>query len=158
MKPLALILTSILPILSVFASTPGITHPAKGSIIAPDAFFEFKYRSMADYGTSSYNFTVWLFTSPPRFFQPSKTFATGFHLGRFSQANYPANMHPQNPPPSLLKMPDVSKLGGGWGVGANITHATFYLAVIEEYGNGAPSMGYRMSLAVNEIIYNGTRP
>jgi hypothetical protein len=36
-------------------------------------------------------------------------------------------------------MPDVSKLGGGWGVGANITDATFYLAVIEEYGNGAVS-------------------
>jgi hypothetical protein len=33
-------------------------------------------------------------------------------------------------------MPDFSKLGPGWGVGSNASHAKIYFAVIEEYGDG----------------------
>ncbi|KAJ6605689.1 hypothetical protein B0H10DRAFT_2311611 [Mycena sp. CBHHK59/15] len=131
---------------SVSASTPVIINPAKGSVIAPNTFFNFNYHSIADYGTSSYNFTVWLFTSPPRFFEPSENFATGYHLGRFSQPNFPGNMHPHNLPPTRFQMPDFSKLGGGYGVGSPASHATFYFAVIEEYGDGAVSVYFSWSV------------
>ncbi|KAJ7927994.1 hypothetical protein B0H13DRAFT_1968911 [Mycena leptocephala] len=125
----------------------GLCEPTKGSVIAPNTDFKFQYHSIADYGVSSYNFTCWLFTSPPRFFEPSETFAMGYHL---------ANKYPHNPPPATFKMPDFSKLGPGWGVGSNASHAKIYFAVIEEYGDGQPSLGYRMSLSFNEITYNGT--
>jgi len=141
---------------AVSATTPAIVKPANGSFIAPNANFDFQYHSIADYGTSSFNYSVFLFTSPPRSFVPSESFATGYHFGRFAQPNYPGNPSPQNTPPSTLKMPDFSKLGRGWGAGAPATHAMFYLAVIEEYETGSPSIGFRMSLTVNEIIYNGT--
>ncbi|KAJ7147054.1 hypothetical protein C8R43DRAFT_890087 [Mycena crocata] len=171
---------------TVFAATPAILLPAKGSAIAPNASFPFKYHSIADYGVSSYNFSVWLFTSPPRFFEPSESFAAGYHFGRYSLSNYPGNPSPHNLPPSAFKMPDFSRLGGGWGVGAPATHATFYFAVIEEYGEGLVRFSglvaivadgryshrlaigelvscpiilaqtVRMSLSVNQIIYNAT--
>ncbi|KAJ7459947.1 hypothetical protein FB451DRAFT_1045626 [Mycena latifolia] len=140
----------------VSAATPTIVSPAKGSVIAPNGTFPFQYHSISDYGTSSYNFTIWLFTSAPRFFEPSETFASGYYLGRFSQPNYPGNMSPHNLPPTTFKMPDFSKLGGGWGVGSTASHAKIYLAVIEEYEDALPSVGFRMSLAFNEIIYNAT--
>ncbi|KAJ6559085.1 hypothetical protein DFH09DRAFT_518688 [Mycena vulgaris] len=162
----------ILAISVASAATPTIVLPAKGSVIAPNATFPFSYHSISDYGTSSYNYTVWLFTSPPRhvverreisaecasyrFFEPTETFATGYHFGRFSQPNYPGNAFPHNLPPPTFTMPDFSKLGGGWGVGAPATRAKFYFAVIEEYADELPSVGFRMSLAFNEIIYNGT--
>jgi hypothetical protein len=47
-----------------------------------------------------------------------------------------ANKYPHNPPPATFKMPDFSKLGPGWGVGSNASHAKIYFAVIEEYGDG----------------------
>ncbi len=72
-------------------------------------------------------------------------------------------------------MPDFSKPLGGFGVGASVSNATFYLAVLEEYGNGnvrsfgslgfvtklicthcQPSVGRRISLVMNQIIYNST--
>ncbi|KAJ7134720.1 hypothetical protein C8R44DRAFT_610077 [Mycena epipterygia] len=121
---------------AVSAATPVIVLPAKGSVIAPNSTFNFTYHSIAEYGTSSYAFTVWLFTS----FKPSETFATGHYFGRFSQPNYPANIYPHNLPPATFEMPDFSKLEGGWGVGSPATHATFYFAVIEEYGNGQASL------------------
>ena len=103
----------ILALSAVSAATPAIVLPANGTVIAPNGTFPFVYHSISDYGTSSYNFTVWLFTSPPRygiaccvvsrvvwyafaerafflrFFVPSETFAVGYHFGRFSQPNYP---------------------------------------------------------------------
>lgn len=33
-------------------------------MIAPGSTFEFHYDCQADYGASSYNYTVWLFTFP----------------------------------------------------------------------------------------------
>ncbi|KAJ6585090.1 hypothetical protein B0H19DRAFT_410277 [Mycena capillaripes] len=146
----------ILGISVVYALKPVIVSPAKGSIIAPNTDFDFSYRSMAEYSVSSYNFTCWLFTSPPRFFEPTESFAMGYHLGRYSLSNYPANRYPHNPPPSTFRMPDFSTLGPGWGVGSNASHAKIYFAVIEEYGNGKPSLGYRMSLSFNEIVYNAS--
>ncbi|KAJ7175989.1 hypothetical protein C8R46DRAFT_990226 [Mycena filopes] len=152
----AFFLLVALPV-AVDAGKPAIVQPAKGAVIAPNATFKFEYHSIADYGVSSYNFTCWLFTAPPAFFKPSESFAEGYHLGRFSQSNYPANAYPRNPAPPTFTMPDLSRLGTGWGVGSHASHAKVYFAVIEEYGDGKPSLGYRMSLSVNEIYYNGTR-
>ncbi|KAJ6477336.1 hypothetical protein C8R47DRAFT_646627 [Mycena vitilis] len=87
----------VLAVLAVGAMSlhgPQIVLPPKGSVIAPNTDFEFQFHSIADYGISSYNFTCWLYTSPPRFFEPSDTFAVGHYLGRFSQSNYPANTYP----------------------------------------------------------------
>ncbi|KAJ7044158.1 hypothetical protein C8F04DRAFT_1228981 [Mycena alexandri] len=154
--PLLALLLSTFLLSVVEAATPAIVHPAKGAVIAPNATFKFEYHSIADYGVSSYNFTCWLFTAPPAFFKPSESFAEGYHLGRFSQSNYPANASPHNPAPPDFTMPDLSHLGG-WGVGSHASHAKVYFTVIEEYGDGKPSLGYRMSLSVNEIYYNGTR-
>ncbi|KAK7048452.1 hypothetical protein R3P38DRAFT_2869503 [Favolaschia claudopus] len=143
-------------VFAVEAAFPGIVSPANGTVIAANTEFSFEYESIADYGVSSYNFTCWIFTTRPRFFDTSTHFAKGYHLGRFSQPNYPAIPYTSNPPPPSFRMPDFSKLGPGWGVGSNETHATVYFAVIEEYADGEPSLGYRMAMTINEIFY--TRP
>lgn len=71
-----------------YATGPGIiVAPANGSIIAPGASFNFQYISRADYGISSYNYAVWLFTSLPTSIAPSDNFATGYFFGRFSAQN-----------------------------------------------------------------------
>jgi len=139
-----------------FAEIPAILSPKNGSTIAPNAHFDFNYQSVADYGISSYNYTVWLFTKRPSYFEASERFAEGYYFGRFAQPNNPGNPYPPNQPPSQLTMPDCSKLGGGFGVGAHANHTKVYIAVIEEYETGDPSLGYRMSLTMNEVIYNGT--
>lgn len=46
------------------------------------------------------------------------------------------NPNPHNTPPAQLIMPDFSKPQGGFGSGASIANATFYLAVVEEYATG----------------------
>ncbi|TFK35237.1 hypothetical protein BDQ12DRAFT_668732 [Crucibulum laeve] len=142
--------------LSVLAATPSIVYPAPGSVIMPGASFDFKYQSIADYGISSYNFTVWLYTTPPADFAPLKNYASGYFFGRFAEPNYPGNPSPQNPAPGQLTMPNFAKLGGGFGVGSEVENATFYLAVLEEYGTGQGSVGYNISLVYNKVRYNVT--
>jgi len=140
------------------AATPAIVHPAEGTQIAPGSAFNFTYNSIADYGTSSYNYTVWMYTSLPGSFSPSETFASGYFFGRFAQSNYPGNPNPTNPPPPQLVMPDFSLLPGGFGIGTNPSAVPVYLAVMEEYGNGdhasQGSIGYKISLQINELVYN----
>lgn len=69
--------------------TPSVVQPAAGAHIQPGSNFDFQYNSLADYCASSYNLTVWLFTSKPTSSAPSRTWATGFYLGRFGVENYP---------------------------------------------------------------------
>lgn len=148
-----------LPALSCAAptSTPGsITSPAHGTVVMPGQPFDFVYETRADYSCSSFNYTVLLFTSLPKAFSPTDAFSTGHFFGRFAEPNYPGNPNPPNPPPAQLVMPDFSKNPGGFGVGAPDSNATVYLAVLEEFATGVPSVGLRMSLAINPIIYNGT--
>jgi hypothetical protein len=67
-----------------------ISSPANGTAIAPGAAFDFKYNTRGDYCMSSFNFTVWLATSPPNGgFGPETNLLTGVYLGRFSEENYP---------------------------------------------------------------------
>ena len=74
---------------SAYAATPAIINPAEGTHIAPGQAFDFNYDSIADYGTSSYNYSVYLFTSSPLAFTSSENFATAHYFGRFAEPNYP---------------------------------------------------------------------
>lgn len=71
------------------AETPQIIEPANGTKIAPGSAFDFSYTSIADYGVSAYNYTVWLFTSLPDSNSPSIQFASGYDFGKFAEPNYP---------------------------------------------------------------------
>lgn len=139
-----------------YATTGTILAPANGTNIAPGASFSFQYSSRADYGISSYNYTVWLLTSLPTTFMPTDTFATGYFFGRFSAPNYPGNPYPKNPAPSQLIMPDFSNNPGGTGGGASAINAHYYITVLEEYATGQATAGFRIGLAVNQITYNAT--
>ncbi|THV03905.1 hypothetical protein K435DRAFT_650549 [Dendrothele bispora CBS 962.96] len=121
---------------TALASTPQILDPVNGTKITPGSPFKFTYQSIADYGTSSYQFTILLFTTPPGEFTNSLDYASGYSFGQFDVENYPAVPTARHPAPEYLTMPDFSKSLGGWGTGASVSNATFYLAVIEEYGNG----------------------
>ena len=70
----------------------GIVSPADGDVIVAGSSFPFEYRTRADYGVSSYNYTVWLFTTRPESTIPSDLFATGYFFGRFSLPNYPGEL------------------------------------------------------------------
>ncbi|KAJ7675726.1 hypothetical protein DFH06DRAFT_977309 [Mycena polygramma] len=135
---------------------PAIIQPEEGAHIAPGQKFNFSYQSIADYGCSSYNYSVYLFTSPPLEFAASENFGAGHYFGRFAQPNYPGNPNPPNTPPAQLVMPNFSVAPGGWGSGASASNATFYLAVLEEYATGDGVVGNRISLSVNRIVYNAT--
>ncbi|KAF7346468.1 hypothetical protein MSAN_01874800 [Mycena sanguinolenta] len=138
-------------------STAGtIVQPADGTVIAPGETFPFQYESVADYGISSYNFTVWLLTSMPSSFGPAINFAEGHYFGRFAEPNYPGNPSPTNPPPATLTMPDFSKNPAGFGTGSSDSNGAFALVVMEEYATGEGSVGLRFALAMNQIVYNGT--
>ncbi|KAJ7695666.1 hypothetical protein B0H17DRAFT_1055096 [Mycena rosella] len=158
-------------------STSGtIISPADGTVIAPGQAFDFVYDSMADYGVTSYNYTVWLLTSPPTSFAQSTDFAQGHFFGRFAEPNYPGSMslllyrshlihwcdptdpNPPNTPPAQLVMPDFSKNPGGWGSGASDSNGQFALLVLEEFATGSASVGSRLALAINNIVYNATAP
>lgn len=79
--------------LPALAATPVINLPANGTHIAPGSLFNFSYSSIADYGTSAYNFTLWLLTSMPSSTASSLDFAAGHYFGRFAIPNYPGK-HP----------------------------------------------------------------
>ncbi|KIK57257.1 hypothetical protein GYMLUDRAFT_46516 [Collybiopsis luxurians FD-317 M1] len=151
----SLVLALVWAFTPIHATTPTIVLPANGTKVAPGAQFAFKYDSIADSTVSSYNFTVVLFTQLPSSFAESSNYAAGYTFGQFDVANYPAIPYAQHPAPPFLVMPDFSK-SLGWGMGASISDATFYLAVFEEYANGQPSVGPRISLSINEIVYNST--
>ncbi|KAJ7175963.1 hypothetical protein C8R46DRAFT_75626 [Mycena filopes] len=158
-------------------STSGtIIAPADGTVIAPGESFAFSYDSMADFGISSYNYSVWLFTSVPTSFAQSVDFAQGHYFGRFAEPNFPGNLRrcalqkkyivdssstkgnpsPKNIAPTTLTMPDFSKNPGGFGTGASESNGDFALVVMEEYATGAGSVGSRLTLAINRIVYNAT--
>ncbi|KAJ6508654.1 hypothetical protein C8R45DRAFT_859791 [Mycena sanguinolenta] len=146
--------------LSFFASaramTPAIVAPADGAHIAPGQTFDFDYQSIADYGASSYNYSVYLLTIPPQDFLASQNFAAGHYFGRFAEPNYPGNPNSSNTPPPTLTMPDFSIAPGGFGAGASASNATFYFAVFEEYSTGQGVPGNRLSFLFNRVIYNAT--
>ncbi|KAJ6605646.1 hypothetical protein B0H10DRAFT_1922686 [Mycena sp. CBHHK59/15] len=159
---------ALLPLIPTVLSVPSrrddtsgtISTPVNGAVIAPGAAFDFRYNTMADYGVTSYNYSVWLLTSMPTTFEQSTNFAEGHFFGRFAEPNYPGmrvcNPSPKNPAPAQLIMPDFSKNPGGWGAGASDSNGQFALVVMEEYANGSGSVGSRLALAVNSIVYNGT--
>lgn len=70
-------------------ATGTISSPPNGASINPGASFDFLYNSRADYGITSLNYTVFLFTSSPISLVPSAEFATGHFFGRFAEPNYP---------------------------------------------------------------------
>ncbi|KAJ3782845.1 hypothetical protein GGU11DRAFT_220596 [Lentinula aff. detonsa] len=145
-----------LPIL-ISATTPRINEPANGTVITPGAAFNFSYLSIADYGTTAYNYTVWLLTSLPSSTAPSIQFASGYDLGKYAEPNYPGNPSPSNPPPAQLRMPDFSQPLGGFGDGYSLSNATFYIAVVEEYGVTNPTgPGRLLSVVMNSVLYNVT--
>ncbi|KAJ3747132.1 hypothetical protein DFH05DRAFT_1478616 [Lentinula detonsa] len=133
-----------------------IVSPTVGTLVNPGEAFDFSYSARGDYGVTSLNYTVFLMTSLPTSLAPSADFATGHYFGRFAEANYPGNPNPSNPAPAQLIMPDFALSPGGWGVGETMSNGTFYLVVLEEYVTGDPTVGAMMSLAVTEVVYNGT--
>ena len=71
---------------------PVINKPAANAVIQPGETFDFLYYSMADYGRSAYNTSIWLFSSAPGDLQANTkadTLTTGHFFGRFSTGNYP---------------------------------------------------------------------
>ncbi|KAJ6559093.1 hypothetical protein DFH09DRAFT_922090 [Mycena vulgaris] len=151
------LIQNVLAVPSPRQSTSGtIISPADGTVIAPGQAFDFAYDSMADFGVTSFNYTVWLLTSMPKTFAQSTDFAEGHFFGRFAEPNFPGNPNPRNPAPAQLVMPDFSKNPGGWGVGASDSNGHFALVVMEEYATGEGSVGSRLTLAINRIVYNAT--
>ena len=67
-----------------------ITAPNNDTQIAPGESFEFTYNIRSDYCISSYNYTVWLLTSPLSSLMTLST--TGVFLGRFSNPNFPGTV------------------------------------------------------------------
>jgi hypothetical protein len=66
-----------------------IIQPANGTTIKPGQSFNFQYQPMSDYGVSSYNFTVYLFTQLPTGFASTQQWADAHYFGRYSLPNYP---------------------------------------------------------------------
>ncbi|KAK0493198.1 hypothetical protein EDD18DRAFT_432399 [Armillaria luteobubalina] len=149
-----------LAFLAVLVSADGgvITAPANGTVIMPGESLAFSYDPMADYGVSTYNYTVFLFTKLPSSLYSTTEWSSGHYFGRFDYPNYPAIPYATHEAPANLTMPDFSKAPSpGWGGGANTTNATVYLLVLEEWLIGSGNFGLTMSLAINELIYNGTK-
>ncbi|KAK0201907.1 hypothetical protein DFS33DRAFT_1455708 [Desarmillaria ectypa] len=115
---------------------PSIVKLRNGTRINPGQQFDFEYESIAEYGTSAYNFTVWLFTSRPSFFHATEDFSAGSYMGRYSMRNHPENDYLHNPPPPFLAMPNFEDLPVGFGVGEPCKNKKIYLAVIKEYATG----------------------
>ncbi|KAF1985694.1 hypothetical protein K402DRAFT_379006 [Aulographum hederae CBS 113979] len=137
-----------------------ITAPTNGTPIAPGASFPFTYNVRSDYCLTSYNYTVWMLTSPVGF--PPIVFsdlltgvATGHYFGRWSQDSV-SNPNPPNPPPRELVMPDFSERPGGFGSGTSVADLEVWLAVIEEYNYCQGIVGNHLSLTANYLWYNST--
>ncbi|KAJ7600755.1 hypothetical protein C8J56DRAFT_813638 [Mycena floridula] len=137
------------------AAKPKIIYPPNGAIIQPKALFDFKYQSVLEYDYISVNYSVILFTTPPTSSIPAEEWAVGYVFGRYSIPNM-GNTNPPNRAPSQLQMPDFVELWAGAGRGQSAHAARFYLSVIEEYQTKSGSVGYKMALSTNHIIYNVT--
>ncbi|KAK0471547.1 hypothetical protein IW261DRAFT_1344343, partial [Armillaria novae-zelandiae] len=116
-----------------------ITAPANGTVIMPGESFAFSYDPMADYGVSTYNYTVFLFTKLPSSLYSSTEWSSGHYFGRFDYPNYPGKFEALSIEYGLmielqryqyathealanLTMPDFSKAPSpGWGGGGNAT-------------------------------------
>ncbi|EPQ54454.1 hypothetical protein GLOTRDRAFT_139041 [Gloeophyllum trabeum ATCC 11539] len=164
MLMLTMLMSYFFALLAVVSAVPAprdgtkgqIVKPSSGDTIAPGQAFDFQYNTRADYGSSSYNFTVWLVTSPATSMSPSDEWMQGHYFGRFQEANYPAVPYPTNPPPSQLVMPNLAQSPGGFGAGATAVDATFYLVVLEEWDSGDGALGAKIGLSMVPIIYNAT--
>ncbi|PCH40233.1 hypothetical protein WOLCODRAFT_40624, partial [Wolfiporia cocos MD-104 SS10] len=133
-----------------------ISAPANYTVIQPGGIFNFTYNIRADYCKSSYSYSVYLVTQPPTSMAPADQFFAGYYMGRYDAANYPAVPYPTNPAPLNLTMPNFANSMGGWGTGRTTTNATFYIMVLEEWDDCAGTLGRKIGMAANPIIYNGT--
>ncbi|KAK0506595.1 hypothetical protein EDD18DRAFT_37247 [Armillaria luteobubalina] len=141
----------------ILAGTGTITSPANGTVILPGQSFPFSYSPKADYSVSTYNYTVFLLTKLPTSLYSSDEWSSGHYFGRFDYSNSPAVPYPSHRAPTDLIMPDFSqRFGNGFGGGINISDAKVYLAVLEEWSAGTNNFGLTISLAINELTYNGT--
>ncbi|KAI0947294.1 hypothetical protein AcV7_009753 [Taiwanofungus camphoratus] len=157
MTILLLLLALFSATIAQVASPPGtISEPAPYTAINPNGVFNFSYSVHADYCISSYAYSVYLVTKPPANMTPSDTFMAGYFFGRFDAENYPAVPYPSNPAPPNLTMPDFSAGQGGFGAGRSASNATFYLTVVEEWDDCQGSLGRKMGMSTNPIIYNAT--
>jgi len=141
------------------AQTKGsITAPTPGQHIAPGQAFDFSYFGRADYGVSSYDYSVWLLNSDvlgkPFSFQD--VFTNGWYFGRYDYANYPAVPYVTHPAPAQLTMPDFSQAQGGWGSGQSASNVNLTLVVIEEYADGSGSVGRKLGTSGVTVTYNAT--
>lgn len=153
-------LTAFLLLLNLGTSQSNIILPKEGAHIKPGASFDFLYGGYVDYCSSSWNFTVYLFTKKPTFFNPSRNWASGYYFGRFGIPNYPGNPYPPNLAPTSLVMPDFSLNTGGFQHKVNVTNLTVWLTVLEELGTCGtelgPSIGPQLALSWIKLVYNAT--
>ncbi|KAF4577337.1 hypothetical protein EYR36_005324 [Pleurotus pulmonarius] len=142
MNFIKVIVFSCLTVVSVLAATPLIIKPPNGTGIAPGHRFDFRYQSIAEKGCSSYHVHVWLFFQLP--------------TSQFAVENWPGVPHAEPPLPSHFTMPDFSVNQQGWGAGKHASNVQAYLAVLEEYATGDGTLGNRISLTYNTVLYNVT--
>ncbi|CCM03550.1 uncharacterized protein FIBRA_05686 [Fibroporia radiculosa] len=137
--------------------TPGtISAPAPYTVITPGGIFDFFYNINADYCKSSYAYSVYLATELPTSMSPSNQFMSGYYFGRYDAENYPAVPYPTNPAPPNLTMPNFAQPQGGFGGGNPATNATFYVLVLEEWDDCEGTIGRKIAMTANPIIYNAT--
>lgn len=87
--------TTLVSVASAYYPQGTIQSPVNGTSIAPGQSFDFLYEIRSDYCTSSFNYTVWMFTSDPKKFKmgADNVFGTGRFMGRFQNENYPGKLH-----------------------------------------------------------------
>lgn len=132
-----------------------IRTPEEGTKVAPGSWVPFYYESMGEYSVTSYNFTVWLYTSDPRegLFTGE---ATGVSVGTWSYSSSTNTQPAHPPPPAQIYIPDFSKGPGGFAGGKNASDAPLWLSVFEEYGTGWV-FGSKIAYTSNQLVYNSTQ-
>lgn len=137
--------------------TPGtISEPAPYTVVAPGGVFNFSYNIHADYCKSSYAFAVYVVTESPVSMSPADQFMSGYYFGRYEAENYPAVPYPQNPAPPNLTMPNFDLPQGGFGGGNEASNSTFWVMVLEEWDDCEGTIGRKIAMAANPVIYNAT--
>ncbi|THH28710.1 hypothetical protein EUX98_g5493 [Antrodiella citrinella] len=136
-----------------------ITAPTAGQHIAPGSNFTFSFSGRADYGVSSYAYSVWLLNSTAvgEKVKFEDVFTNGWYFGRYDYANYPAVPYTTAPAPAELTMPDFSKAPGGWGSGKSVSNYNASLVVIEEWADGTGSVGRNFGFTGVHVVYNATK-
>ncbi|KAJ7025340.1 hypothetical protein C8F04DRAFT_1128586 [Mycena alexandri] len=153
---------------STLATVPAILHPADGTPIPPGASFPFEYLSIADYGTSSHNYSVYLLTSPPAAFAPlrhsragiTSNYPVAFNYLTFKE-RYPSdgtgNPNPTNRASSQLAILNFSLPPDGFGAGAfAANNSTVYPVSFQVFNHRQGVIGNRTSFTANRIIHNAT--